>query len=94
MAEDITPSPPGNVPASGSESSLAEPVDLSKEIPPAVPPHTIATGIPFNPEPQRELIRGRIAQGLLVMLALGDFRERFYCVRVCLRPCCFSAVKT
>lgn len=71
MAEDITPSPPGKGPPSGSEASLTgEPVDLSAEIPSAVHPQTIPTGVPFDPEPQRERIRGWIALGLLVMLAL------------------------
>ena len=71
MAEDITPSPPGNLPPSGRESSRAgEPVDLSAEIPPAAHRQTIPTGAPFNPEPQRERIRGWIALSLLGMLAV------------------------
>ena len=55
MVEDITPSPPV--------------VDLSEQIPPSVDPQTIPTA-PFDPEPQRERIRGWIALTLLGMLAL------------------------
>ena len=70
MAEDVTPSPPGHLPPSGRESSLAgEPVDLSAEIPPA-DHRQIPTGAPFDPEPQRERIRGWIALSLLGMLAV------------------------
>ena len=70
MAEDITLSPPENVPSSGSKPSLAEePIDLSAQTPSDVHLQTIPTGVPFDPEPQRERIRGRIAQGLLWMLA-------------------------
>ena len=55
MVEDITPAPP---------------VDLSAEMPPAVGQPTIPTGPPFDPEPQRERIRGWSALALLGMLAL------------------------
>ena len=69
MAEDITPSPPGDFPSSGRESSLAgEPVDLSAEIPPAAR-RQIPTA-PYNPEPERERMRGWIALSLLAMLAV------------------------
>lgn len=71
MAEEITPSSPGNVSPSGGEFSLAgEPIDLSAERPPDVHPQTIPTGAPFDPEPQRERIRGWIALSLLGMLAI------------------------
>ena len=76
MAEDITPSPPGNLPPSGRESSRAgESVDLSAEIPPAAHRQTIPTGAPFDPEPQRERIRGWIALSLLGMLAVVLLRR-------------------
>ena len=56
--EDITSSPPGN----GTPAS--ESVDLSTQ-----PSPTIETSIPqgnrFDPEPQREIIRGKIALRLL-----------------------------
>ena len=69
MAEDITPSPSGDFPSSGRESSLAgEPVDLSAEIPPAAR-RQIPTA-PYNPEPERERMRGWIALSLLAMLAV------------------------
>ena len=55
MVEDITPSSPA-------------PPDLSGEIPPAIDQQTIPT-VPYDPEPQRELMRGRIALWLLGMLA-------------------------
>jgi hypothetical protein len=57
MVEDITPSSPS-------------PVDLSRETPPPVDQQNIPTGPPFDPEPQRERIRGVIALGLLCMLAV------------------------
>src|SRR5262245_57042132 len=59
--EDITP-----------ESSLAsETADLpSREPPPAIEPRTIPEGGGrYDPEPQREIIRGKIALWLLGMLA-------------------------
>jgi len=55
MVEDITPSSPS-------------PPDLSEQIPPAIDKQIIPT-IPYDPEPQRELIRGKIALWLLCMLA-------------------------
>jgi hypothetical protein len=68
--EDITLSPPGNVTPSGSESSLAsESADFSAQPPPTVEP-SIPEGGRFDPEPQRERIRGYVALGLLGMLAL------------------------
>ena len=67
MVEDIPPSPPGNIPP-GSESSLTEePIDLSAQKPSAVYPQPPTA--PYNPEPQRERMRGWIALGLLGMLA-------------------------
>src|SRR5713226_4815079 len=69
MVEDITPSPPGNVTPSGSEYSGEPEVDLSStQIPTVVDQQSIPTA-PFDPEPQRERIRGRIALALLAMLA-------------------------
>jgi hypothetical protein len=56
MVEDITLSSPA-------------PPDLSGERPPAIDQQTIPTGPPFDPEPQREFIRGKIALWLLCMLA-------------------------
>lgn len=55
MVEDITPSPP---------------IDLSAEMPSAVGQPTVPTGPPYDPEPQREIIRGKIALWLLGMLAV------------------------
>jgi len=66
---DITPSPPENVTPSGSEYSGEPEVDLSAQIPPAVDQRDIPTGAPFDPEPQRERIRGWIALPLLGLLA-------------------------
>ncbi len=45
-------------------------IDLSGQIPPAIRPQTIPTGVSFDPEPQRERMRGWIALTLLGMLAL------------------------
>jgi len=55
MVEDITPSSPA-------------PPDLSQQPPPPSDQQTIPT-VPYDPEPQRELIRGKIALWLLCMLA-------------------------
>jgi hypothetical protein len=71
MTADLTPSPPGDVPPADSGSSLAEePINLTAvETLPAVPAQTIRRAAPYDPEPQRERLRGWIALGLLGILA-------------------------
>src|SRR5712691_7666091 len=65
MVEDITPSPPGNGPPTSQPLNL-----VSTEPPPVVEVSRVAPqGEPFDPEPHREIIRGKIALRLLWMLA-------------------------
>lgn len=61
--EEITSSLPG----SGTPAS--ESVDLSAQPPPTTIEPSIPQGSRFDPEPQREIIRGKIATQLLWMLA-------------------------
>lgn len=72
MTENLTPSLPGDVPLSDSTApSTAEPlINLSAvDTLPASAPQAVPVTGSFDPERQREYIRGQIAQTLLWMLA-------------------------